>query len=910
MSSKKKLFLIDAYALIFRGYYAFIKNPRINSKGMDTSAIMGFMNSLLDLIKRESPDYLAVAFDKGGSSDRLKIFKEYKANRSETPDAIQIAVPYIENILKAMQIPILVKRGYEADDIIGTVAKNAEKYNYEVFMVTPDKDFAQLVSKNIFMYRPARMGNGIEIWGVEEVKKKFEISHPLQVIDFLGMMGDSVDNIPGLPGVGEKTAKKFLAEYGSMENLLANTDKIKGKLKEKIELNKEKGLLSKKLATIILDVPIKYDLEKFKLKGPDIKKVKDIFSDLEFKRMTENFMKIFSNKEDLTRLPDSQKEVQYDLFNSPGISPDINIRNLTNSEKDKHFYQKINTTLGAKLLFKKISKQKKLGIDLKKSIINNNIFGISFSWARKKSYHLELDKNSDLINFLKIVFEKKDITLIGYDIKETLKYFNQIGIIINCKCFDTKIAHYLINPDIGHDFEIICESYLNFKTSFSKETKLEKPSIYSMEKSELNFQLIDLLIKDLEKAKLIDIFENLEMPLLNVLASMESCGIKIDLNFLKRLSIKYNKELIEIEKNIFKQSKENFNLASPKQLGEVLFEKLKIIEKPKKTKTGQYSTSEEVLSAMAKDHEIVEEILNWRSLQKLISTYVDALPKQLNKNSLRVHTIFNQAVASTGRLSSNKPNLQNIPIRTKKGREIRKAFICENNDYIMLSADYSQIELRVIASLSNDSNMISAFNNNEDIHSSTAAKIFNVNINKVSRDQRSNAKTVNFGIIYGVSAFGLSNQTNLTRSESKSLIESYFTAYPNLKKYISSQINFARENGYVETILGRKRYLRDINSRNHFVRGGAERNAINAPIQGSAADIIKLAMIKISKKITTNNFKSKMLVQVHDELIFEIFKPELNEMKKLIKEEMESAYTLNVPLVTEIGTGNNWYEAH
>ena len=910
MSSKKKLFLIDAYALIFRGYYAFIKNPRINSKGMDTSAIMGFMNSLLDLIKRESPDYLAVAFDKGGSSDRLKIFKEYKANRSETPDAIQIAVPYIENILKAMQIPILVKRGYEADDIIGTVAKNAEKYNYEVFMVTPDKDFAQLVSKNIFMYRPARMGNGIEIWGVEEVKKKFEISHPLQVIDFLGMMGDSVDNIPGLPGVGEKTAKKFLAEYGSMENLLANTDKIKGKLKEKIELNKEKGLLSKKLATIILDVPIKYDLEKFKLKGPDIKKVKDIFSDLEFKRMTENFMKIFSNKEVLTRLPDSQKEVQYDLFNSPGISPDINIRNLTNSEKDKHFYQKINTTLGAKLLFKKISKQKKLGIDLKKSIINNNIFGISFSWARKKSYHLELDKNSDLINFLKIVFEKKDITLIGYDIKETLKYFNQIGIIINCKCFDTKIAHYLINPDIGHDFEIICESYLNFKTSFSKETKLEKPSIYSMEKSELNFQLIDLLIKDLEKAKLIDIFENLEMPLLNVLASMESCGIKIDLNFLKRLSIKYNKELIEIEKNIFKQSKENFNLASPKQLGEVLFEKLKIIEKPKKTKTGQYSTSEEVLSAMAKDHEIVEEILNWRSLQKLISTYVDALPKQLNKNSLRVHTIFNQAVASTGRLSSNKPNLQNIPIRTKKGREIRKAFICENNDYIMLSADYSQIELRVIASLSNDSNMISAFNNNEDIHSSTAAKIFNVNINKVSRDQRSNAKTVNFGIIYGVSAFGLSNQTNLTRSESKSLIESYFTAYPNLKKYISSQINFARENGYVETILGRKRYLMDINSRNHFVRGGAERNAINAPIQGSAADIIKLAMIKISKKITTNNFKSKMLVQVHDELIFEIFKPELNEMKKLIKEEMESAYTLNVPLVTEIGTGNNWYEAH
>ena len=909
MSSRKKLFLIDAYALIFRGYYAFIKNPRINSKGMDTSAIMGFMNSLLDLIKREAPDNLAVAFDKGGSSDRLKIFNDYKANRSETPDAIQIAVPYIQDILKAMQIPILVKSGYEADDIIGTVAKNAEKNNYDVFMVTPDKDFAQLVSKNIFMYRPARMGNGIEIWGVEEVQKKFEISNPLQVIDFLGMMGDSVDNIPGLPGVGEKTAKKFLAKYGSMENLLANTDEITGKLKEKIEQNKEKGLLSKKLATIILDVPIEYNLKNFKVKDPDIKKIKEIFNDLEFKRMTENFMKIFPHKENSIELPDSPKEIQYDLFNTPGLLSSQLKSNFNNSVNNKHFYQKINTDLGGHLLFEKISKQKKIGMSLVNSI-NETIFGISFTWEKNKSYCLELDKNSTFINSLKTLFEKEDITIIGYDIKESFKLLDQIGVTINCKCFDTKIAHYLINPDLGHDFDIICETYLSYKTSFTKEIKLDNPLEFSMEKSDLNFQLTHLLIKDLEKGGMVDIFQNLEMPLLKVLASMESNGIRIDSNFLNILSSKYNADLKKIEKNIFNQSKENFNLASPKQLGEVLFEKLKIIDKPKKTKTGQYSTSEEVLSVLAKDNKIVAEILNWRSLQKLINTYVDALPKQINKDSLRIHTVFNQAVASTGRLSSNNPNLQNIPIRTKKGREIRKAFICENNDYVMLSADYSQIELRVIASLSNDPNMISAFNNNEDIHSSTAAKVFNVSLKNVSPEQRSNAKTVNFGIIYGVSAFGLSNQTNLSRSESKNLIESYFTAYPKLKNYISSQINFARENGYVETILGRKRYLMDINSRNHIVRGGAERNAINAPIQGSAADIIKLAMVKIYNKMKNNQLKSKMLVQVHDELIFEIYKPELQEMKKLIKGEMESAYSLNVPLVVDIGTGNNWYEAH
>ena len=910
MQVKKKLFLIDAYALIFRGYYAFIKNPRINSKGMDTSAVLGFMNSLLDLIKRENPENLAVAFDKGGSSDRLEIYQEYKANRNETPDAIKIAVPYIQEILKAMQIPILIKSGYEADDIIGTVAKNAEKNNYEVFMVTPDKDFAQLVSENIFMYRPARMGNGIEIWGVKEVQEKFEITDPLQVIDFLGMMGDSVDNIPGLPGVGEKTAKKFLTEYGSMEKLLENTDKIKGKLKEKIEQNREKGLLSKKLATIMLDVPIDYDFASFKFKNPDISKIKEIFGDLEFRRMTENFMKIFTSKQEKEIEVNDSNDIQYDLFTSPG-QPNAELKKETfENSQSKKIYQVIEKELGCELLFNKILNQKFISIDLVNSDLKLKKFGISFTWDSYKSYYIQIDQQTNRIEYLKKLFQKNDITIIGYDLKKILKFLYKLNIKINSVCFDTKIAHYLINPDLGHDFNILCETYLNYRTQFVKNSEIENPKELSMEKSDLNFQLVEFLMNDLKSGKLVDLFKKLEMPLLKVLAEMEFNGIKINLKFLQNLSQNYSEELKSIEKNIFNHSEEEFNLASPKQLGDILFKKLKIIDKPKKTKTGQYSTSEEVLSGLSKNHEIINEVLKWRSLQKLINTYVDALPKQINEDSRRIHTVFNQAVASTGRLSSQNPNLQNIPIKSEKGREIRKAFICENNDFVMLAADYSQIELRVIASLSKDPNMISAFNDNLDIHSSTASKVFNVEIKNVSKEQRSNAKTVNFGIIYGVSAFGLSNQTDLSRSESKDLIESYFKAYPELKNYISNQINFARENGYVETILGRRRYLKDINSRNPIVRGGAERNAVNAPVQGSAADIIKIAMIRISDKIKLNNFKSKMLVQVHDELIFEIYKPELQKMKELIKKEMESVFTLNVPLIVDVGMGENWHEAH
>ena len=911
MDNRKKLYLIDAYALIFRGYYAFIKNPRINSKGMDTSAIMGFMNSVLDLIKREKPENLAVAFDLGGSVDRIELFDEYKANRHETPEAIKIAVPYIHSILEAMGIPILMKSGYEADDIIGTVAKQAEKSNYDVFMVTPDKDFAQLVSEHIFMYRPARMGNGIEIWGIPEVQKKFEVKDPIQVIDFLGMMGDSVDNIPGLPGVGEKTAKKFINQYGSIENLLQNTHEIKGKLREKIENNSERGILSKKLATILLDVPIEYDFNDFKLENPDHDSVFKIFEELEFARMKENFKKLFvkhdviEEKNTIQEISEPKKDVQYDLFNMPGESLFKENNRLKTSSDFQKFYQINSTELSKKLVFEKLKNQNLISLNIEDDSENNQIKLLSFSWGNHKSYFTQIINNSEKEK-LSSILNNKNLIVIGYDLKSQFKKLNDFGISFDGICFDNKIAHYLVNPDLNHDFKTLCESYLNYTPNIDNEDL----KFLSMEKSDLNYQLYNFLISDLKKGGLEDLFKKIEMPLLKVLSTMELNGIKLDSEFLKELSNKFHKELKELEKSIFKLSNQDFNLASPKQLGEVLFGQMKIIENPKKTKSGQYSTSEEVLSKLAEEHLIVEKVLEWRSLQKLLNTYVDALPKQVDTKTERIHAEFNQAVASTGRLSSNNPNLQNIPIRNPRGREVRKAFICENENYVMLSADYSQIELRVIAALSEDPNMISAFNKNLDIHSSTAAKVFNVKLEDVTKEQRSNAKTVNFGIIYGVSAFGLSNQTSLTRSESKLLIESYYDAYPKLKNYISSQINFARENGYVETILGRKRYLRDINSRNAIVRGAAERNAVNAPVQGSAADIIKIAMIKIHEKFQESNFKSKMLVQVHDELVFEVHKKELEQVKKIIKIEMEQAYSFCVPLKVDMDQGLNWFEAH
>ena len=907
MDKKKRLFLIDAYALIFRGYYAFIKNPRINSKGVDTSAILGFTNSLFDVIKRENPDYLAVCFDKGGSQDRIKIFDQYKANRDETPEAIKIAVPIIENILKSLNISILVKEGYEADDVIGTIAKKVKSKQFDTYMVTPDKDFAQLVDESIFMYRPV-FGGGYETWGINEVLEKFEVSNTSQVIDFLAMKGDSVDNIPGLPGVGDKTAKKFIKQFGSIEELLKNTSELKGKLKEKIEQNKELGILSKKLATIITDVPIEFKIEDLKLNVNNLDKTKEIFEDLEFRRLFNSLDSIFSKtnveiKIESDNLTEGKKTDVGPGFGQFNLFEDNNIQS-----KDKHdiIFQNINSDISAKLFLKKIEKQKEFSYNLSIKNLENSdtiLKSVSFSWDSNISYVIKSDfKKFDAL--LKKIFENENISKISNDLKLDIKLLSKKNIRILGDIFEIKLAHYLINPDISHDLISISKNYLNL--SIKKKIK----ELLNYEISCLVFRLKPLLKSDLVKFHQLNLYKNIEIPLLKTLALMETEGINLDVNFLKNLSKKTTEELNEITKKIFELSGEEFNISSPKQLGEILFEKMKISDKPKKTKTGQYSTSEEVLTELASKNDIVKLVLEYRSISKLLNTYIDSLPKQLHKSTNRIHTEYVQTVASTGRLSSINPNLQNIPIRTSRGKEIRKAFIAKNKDHFLMAADYSQIELRIIASLSEEENMINAFKNKEDIHSSTAAAVFNVPINKVTKEQRSNAKVVNFGIIYGVSAFGLSNQTNLNRKESKELIEKYFEKYPKLKHYMNNQISFARDNGFVETILGRRRYLKDINSQNSIVRGAAERNAINAPIQGSAADIIKIAMINIQNKLSNGNYKSKMLLQVHDELVFDVFKPELNAIINLTRNEMEQAYKINVPLTVDINYGLNWLEAH
>jgi DNA polymerase-1 len=943
MSDQKRLFLVDAYALIFRGYYAFIKNPRINSKGLDTSAIMGFMNSLLDVIKRERPDHLAVCFDKGGSVDRVEMFEAYKANRDETPEAIRTAIPYIHDILKAMHIPIMVKEGYEADDVIGTLSRQAEKEGYKTYMVTPDKDFAQLVTENVLMYRPKSFGGGYETWGIEEVKQKFEVERPEQVIDFLGMMGDSSDNIPGLPGVGEKTAKKFIKEYGSMENLLANTHELKGKMKENIEANKELGILSKQLATIMLDVPVDFNAEDFELNHPDTEKVTEIFQELEFRQLLTNFLKTFqqgtepeqSNNDQIVQPKvTEQKQAgagQFSLFDADGDSAIATALGRKNIHSVPHFYQTVESGMATSIFIKTLLKQTSVCFDTETTSLNPldaQLVGIAFSWEVGKGYYLpfpeEFDKAKQLLEQLRPFFENESIEKIGQNLKYDIKVLAKYQIVVKGKLFDTMLAHYLINPDMRHNMDVLAETYLNYtpvsiteligkkgkNQGSMRDVPLEQQTEYAVEDADITLQLKEHFEKELGEANTQKLFDDIEIPLLRVLAAMELEGINLDVKFLNSLSEQLNSDIATLEKSIYEAAGETFNIASPKQLGDVLFDKLKLVDKPKKTKTGQYATGEEILSYLAKDHPIVQDILNYRGLTKLKSTYVDALPTQVEPSTGRVHTDYMQTVAATGRLSSNNPNLQNIPIRTERGRQVRKAFIPRNEDYTLLAADYSQIELRIIAALSEEDNMIEAFKNGEDIHASTASKVFNVPINEVTREQRSNAKTVNFGIIYGVSAFGLSNQTDLSRSEAKDLIDTYYETYPKLKAYINKQIAFARENGYVQTVLGRRRYLNDINSRNQVVRGAAERNAVNAPIQGSAADIIKIAMINIFKKLNQGNFKSKMLLQVHDELVFDAYKPELDQLKVMVKTEMEQAFKLNVPLLVDLGEGNNWLEAH
>jgi DNA polymerase-1 len=846
-------------------------------------------------------------------------------------------VPYIHKILKAMHIPIIEKEGFEADDLIGTLSKQAEKAGFQTFMVTPDKDFAQLVSENIFIYRPARMGNGIEKWGIPEVQKRFEVERPEQVIDYLGMMGDAVDNIPGLPGVGDKTAKKFLKQYGSMENLLANTHELKGKMKEKIEANKELGLLSKKLATIMLDCPVTFNEKDYLLNHPDFDKANEIFKELEFRRITESLPKIFKNHPDVNpennvkkvEEPNSnstQTNAQFDLFSSANTSKDTKLKNTKYFEK---VYQYVDTALARKLVLSKLNQQKKVSFHIETlgtDFINCNWLGMAFSYEENSGYYIPFTEEEipSILKEFQPFFENKEIEKIGQHLKFYSKLLSTHHIKLNGKLFDTRLAHYLLQPDMRHNLNVLSETYLNFTPSsldsiigkkgknqlIFKEIKLKKQAEFVCEQADIAFQLKPIFEKKLEELKLTSLYNTIEIPVLSVLASMEIEGIKMDSEYLNSLSQNLSADILKLETEIYKEAEVEFNLASPKQLGDVLFEHLKLVEKPKKTKTGQYATGEEILSKLASKHPIVQNILDWRGLVKLKNTYVDALPNEVNSKTGRIHTTYSQTVAATGRLSSNNPNLQNIPIRTERGKQVRKAFVPRDKNYTLVAADYSQIELRIIAALSNDESMITSFQRGEDIHKATASKVFNIPLEEVTRAQRGDAKAVNFGIIYGQGAFTLAQQLNKPRAEAKKLIDNYYAKFPTLKNYISNQIDFAKENGYVETILGRRRYLKNINSQNAIVRKADERNAVNAPIQGSAADIIKIAMIKINQLLQEGNYKTKMLLQVHDELVFDMHLTEKKELIPLIKKTMEKAFKLAVPLTVDVGEGNNWLEAH
>ena len=925
----KKLFLLDAYALIFRAYFAFISNPRVTSKGLDTSAIFGFMTTLLEVLEKQKPSHIAVIYDYPGATFRHEEFPEYKAQRDETPEGIKLAVPYIQKLMEAFRIPFLGVEGFEADDVIGTLAKQAEKEGFEVYMMTPDKDFGQLVSENIKMYRPGRAGNPVEIWGVEEIKAKFDIDDVDQVVDYLGMMGDSADNIPGFPGVGPKTASKLLKQYGSLENMLEHGDEIKGKLGEKIRDNAELGRMSKMLARIICDVPVQFDAEVYVKEDPDLDKVQELFQELEFRTL----LKRVTGEE--APKPDTPASVpasgQTDLFGAVEElaaegAPSGEFQTIENSD---HLYQLVSHSRERKLLIENLMKQTSVCFDTETTSLETaeaDLVGVAFSYAPGIAYYVDVPegKAEEILEEFKPFFEREDVEIIGQNLKYDISILKNYGVEVKGKLFDTMLAHYLINADMRHNMDVLAETYLNYqpvsietligkkgkKQGNMRDVEPEKVAQYAGEDADITFRLKQVFEPKLDEGKTKEVFENIELPLVPVLSDMELSGVNLDTEALSKLSKELEGDIASLDKEIIELAGEEFNIASPKQLGEILFGKLKLLEKPKKTKSGQYATSEDILSDLAKEHRIAEAILDYRQMVKLKSTYVDALPGMVSKTTHRIHTSFNQAVAATGRLSSVNPNLQNIPIRTERGREVRKAFIPRDKDHLILAADYSQIELRLIAELSGDKNMMDAFINNEDIHTATAAKVFDVNLDEVTREQRSNAKTVNFGIIYGVSAFGLSQQTTLSRGEASDIIKSYFQTYPGIRDYIESQKEFARKHGYVETLLGRRRYLKDINSRNAVVRGHAERNAVNAPIQGTAADVIKLAMIKIYDELRSNSFDTKMILQVHDELVFDSPKGEVEAVKPLIQSAMENAVELKVPLIVEFGQGANWLEAH
>ena len=899
-AGEKKLFLIDAYALIYRSYFAFSKNPRITSKGFDVSAIYGFTNILLDLINTEKPSHLGVVFDTPQKTQRHIEYSEYKANRDAMPEGISEAIPYIKRMLDAFNIPILFADGYEADDVIGTLAKKAEIKGFHVYMMTPDKDFAQLITDYTFMYKPGIRGNPNEIWDIKKVCQKFDIDHVGQVVDFLGMVGDAVDNIPGIAGVGPKTASKLLKQHGSLEKIYESVGELEGKLKQKITISREKAFLSKKLATIITDAPIKLDENNLQLSKPNLKELKTICTELEFKRILRRVIEKFDLQ---TSQLSSSKNVQLDMFN---ISPA-----LIESTSPKG--NLISNLFALQTCIRQFKRHKFVGFFLLST--QDRPKGLSISFSEEKSHYVVFSENftlSQCLDALSPVFSSEDIEKIFFDSKFWISLLLNQKIKINGPIFDIQIAEYLINPDSNRTLSGMAQKY-NIETINLELLNLNLAkdlSNYLIIGSCLLIRLKNTLLNLINENKLNKLLYNVELPLVRVLLRMEKEGISINKEALSEQSHYLTSQLLLLEKSIFSHAKEEFNIASPKQLGEILFLKLELAKKPKKTKSGQFSTSEVELKKITGKHPIVDDILLYRTYQKLLSTYINVLPALVDQNDKKIHTTFNQTVTNTGRLSSSNPNLQNIPIRKHAGRDVRRAFVSSGANYVLMSADYSQIELRLIAELSNEENMINAFLNNEDIHASTASKVFNVSLNDVNSDMRSSAKIVNFGIIYGVSAFGLSEQSSLSRQEASELIKVYFSTYPHLKAYIDNQIEFARNNGYVESILGRKRYLRNINSRNSFIRGHDERNSVNMPIQGSAADIIKLAMVEIDKVFVDRNLKSKMLIQVHDELVFDVFLPEKETVSNIVKNIMEDVYPTTVPLKVDIGFGSNWLDAH
>ncbi|HNW50114.1 MAG TPA: DNA polymerase I [Prolixibacteraceae bacterium] len=925
VTSPKKLFLLDAYALIYRSYFAFIRNPRFNSKGLNTSAIYGFVTTLEQVLSSESPTHIAVAFDVHGDTFRHEMYPEYKANREKMPEDIRAAIPYIRKIIEAYNIPIIEKLGFEADDVIGTLAKKASAEGFITYMMTPDKDYAQLVSENIWIYKPAKNGAKPEVWGIEEVKQNFEITNPLQVIDVLGLMGDTADNVPGCPGIGPKSAMKLIADFGSVEGVYENIDQLKGKQKENLEIFKDQVLLSKQLVIINQDVPIPIDFDQMKMEEPNRQALLELYQELEFRSLTTKWQSPAAAAPEM-KLP--QQGSLFDVFNTEVAAPKQTFDSI---ETIKHSYYKIETPLQRASLRAELSVAGAFCFDTETTGLDPHtaeLVCISFSFREHEAYCVIIPSDRDealkVVQEFKTIFEDPSLVKIGQNIKYDMLMLAQYGVNTEGTLFDTLIAHYLIQPELRHNLDYLCELYLGYKKipttdligekGASQKTMraadVEKLVEYSCEDADLTFQLKSKLEKELKDNDLTSLFEQVEMPLIPVLASMELSGVKVDPSALKSFANDLREQLIILEKEIYELAGEEFLISSPKQLGIILFEKLKIDSNVKKTKTKQYSTSEETLSKLLNKHPIVNKLLDYRGLLKLLNTYVDTLPKLINPRTGKIHTSFNQAVASTGRLSSVNPNLQNIPIRDENGKEIRKAFIPSQPGMKYLSADYSQIELRIMASLSNDENMLEAFANNIDIHAVTAAKIFKILPNEVSSDQRRKAKTANFGIIYGISAFGLSQRLTIPRTEAKEIIDGYFEAFPKVKDYMEKCMVDARKSGFVKTLLGRKRYLVDINSANSVVRGVAERNAINAPIQGTAADIIKIAMINIYKRMNDENLKSKMIIQVHDELNFDVFEEEIDTLKKIVKEEMENAIRLNVPLTVEIGVGENWLEAH